>query len=75
MGFLVIFIVCRDGSSWYMEIVFFMVHGDGCILRTYRVLDKCVVYDFIWHVILGIRMVLLLCHDILFIRIKSFDML
>ena len=39
------------------------------------VLDKGVVYAFIWHVILGVRMVSLLCHGILLICIYSFDML
>ena len=57
MVHLVIFIVCGDGSSWYVEMVFFMVCGDGCILRTHGVLAKGVVYSFIWHVILGVRMV------------------
>ena len=32
---------------------FFMVCGDGCILRTHRVLGKGVVYTFIF----GVRMV------------------
>ena len=69
MGFLVIFMVCVDDSSWYVEIVFFMVCGDGCILRNNGVLGKGVVYDFIWHVILGVRMVSVLCHDILLIQV------
>ena len=69
MEFLVIFMVCGDGSSWYVEMVFFMVCGDGCILRTYEVLGKGVVYAFIWHVILGVRMVSLLSHGILLIRV------
>ena len=69
MEFLVIFMVCGDGSSWYVEMVFFMVYGDGCILRTHRVLGKAVVYAFILHVILGMRMVSLLCNGILLIRI------
>ena len=48
MGFLVIFMVYGDGSSWYVEVVFFfMVHEDGCILRTNEVLGKGVVYAFI----------------------------
>ena len=47
--------------------VFFMVYGDGYILRTHRVLGKGVVYAFILHVILGVRMVSLLCHVILLI--------
>ena len=34
-------------------LVFLMVYGDGCILRTHRVLGKGVVYAFI----LGMRMV------------------
>ena len=59
MEFLVIFMVCGDG--------FLHVCGDGCILRTHRVLGKGVVYAFIWHVILGVRMVSLLCHGILLI--------
>ena len=59
MGFLIILMVC----------------GDGCILRTYGVLGKGVVYSFIWHVILSVRMVLLLCHDIILMHISSFDML
>ena len=67
MGFLVIFMVCGDGSSWYIEMVFFMVYGDGCILRTYGVLGKGVFYAFVLHVILGVRMVSFLCHDILLI--------
>ena len=54
---------------------FFMVCGDGCILRAHVVLGKGVVYVFIWHVILGLRMVSLLCHDILLIHIYNFDML
>ena len=57
--------VCGDGSSWYVEMVFFMVYGDGCILRTYGILGKGVVYAFI----LGVRMVLFLCHGVLLIRI------
>ena len=65
MVHLVIFMVCGDGSSWYVEMVFFMVYGDGCILRTYGVLGKGVVYTFI----LGVRMVSLLCHGILLIRV------
>ena len=70
IGFLVMFMVCGDGSSWYVEMVFFfMVYGDGFILRTYGVLGKGVVYTFIWHVILGVRMVSLLCHGILLIHI------
>ena len=52
-----------------VHLVSFMVCGDGCILRTYRVLGKGVVYAFIWHVILGVRMVSLLCHGILLIRV------
>ena len=52
-----------------------MVCGDGCILRTHKVLGKGVVYAFIWHVILGVRMVSFLCHGILLIRIQSCDML
>ena len=67
MRFLVIFMVCGDSSSWYVEMVFFMVCGDGCILRTYEVLGKGVVNAFIQHVILGVRMVSLLCHGILLI--------
>ena len=69
MEFLVIFMVCEDGSSWYVEMVFFMVYGDGYILRTHKVLGKGVVYAFIWHVILGMRMISLLCHGILLIRV------
>ena len=57
-GALGIFMVCGDGSSWYVEMVFFMVCEDGCILRTHRVLGKGVVYAFILHGILGVRMVL-----------------
>ena len=56
---------CTLFSSWYVEMVFFMVYGDGCILRTYVILGKGVVYAFI----LGVRMVSLLCHGILLIRI------
>ena len=59
------FLVSGDGSSWYVEMVFFMVCGDGCILRTYGVFGKGVVYTFI----LGVRMVLFLCHGILLICI------
>ena len=69
MGFLVIFMFYGDGSSWYVEMVFFMVCGDGCILRTNGVLGKGVVYAFIWHFILGVRMVSLLCHGILLIHV------
>ena len=29
MGFLVIIMMCGDGSSWYVKMVFFMVCGDG----------------------------------------------
>ena len=47
MGFLVIFIVCGYGSLWYEEMVFFMVCGDGCILRTNGILGKGLVYAFI----------------------------
>ena len=57
MEFLVIFMVCGDGSSWYVEIFFFMLCGDGYILRINGVLGKGVVYSFIWHVILGVKMV------------------
>ena len=46
MGFLVIFMMCRDGSSCYVEMVFFMVCGDGCSLRTYGVLGKGVFYPW-----------------------------
>ena len=75
MGFLVIFMVCGDGFSWCVEMVlhgmwrwfFFMVCGDGCILRTNGILGIGVVYAFILHVILGVRMVSLLCHDIILI--------
>ena len=63
MVHLVIFMVCGDRSSWYVEMVFFMVYGDGYILRTYGVLGKGVVYAFI----LGVRMVSFLCHGILLI--------
>ena len=52
-----------------VHLVIFMVCGDGCILRTYGVLGKGVVYDFIWHVILGGKMVSLLYHGILLIRV------
>ena len=48
-----------------------MVCGDGCILRTHRVLGKGVVYV----IILGVRMVSFLCHGILLIHIWSCDML
>ena len=49
---------CRSTFDICMvHLVFFMVCGDGCILRTYGVLGKGVVYAFIWHVILGVRMV------------------
>ena len=34
-------------SSWYVEMDFFMVCGDGCTLRTNGVLSKGVVYAFI----------------------------
>ena len=37
-------------SSWCVEMVFFMVCGDGCILRTYGVLGKGIVYAFIFYV-------------------------
>jgi hypothetical protein len=47
MEFLVIFMVRGDGSSQYVEMVFFMVFGDGCILRHNEVLGKGVVYAFI----------------------------
>ena len=47
MEFLVIFMVCGEGSSWYVEIVFFMAYGDGCILRIHRVIGKGVVNTFI----------------------------
>ena len=46
MEFLVIFMLCRDDSSCYVEIFylfFFMVCGDGCILRTHGVIGKGVV--------------------------------
>ena len=38
------------GSSWYVEMVFFMVYGDGCILRTHKVPGKGVVYvlSLVW---------------------------
>ena len=35
-------------------LVISMVCGDGCILRSSGVLDKGVVYAFIFHVILGV---------------------
>ena len=44
---------------------FFMVCGDGCILRTHRVPSKGVVYV----IILGVRMVSFLCHGILLIHV------
>ena len=44
---------------------FFMVCGDGCILRTHRVLGKGVVYV----IIIGVRMVSLLCHGILLMHV------
>ena len=44
MEFLAIFMVCGDGSSCYVEMVFFMVYGDGCILRTHRVVGEGVIY-------------------------------
>ena len=47
MGLLVIFMVCGDGSSWYVEMVFFMVCGDDYILRTNGVLGKGVVCAFV----------------------------
>ena len=47
MEFLAIFMVCGDGSSRYVDMDFFMVFGDGCILRTNEVLGKGVVYAFI----------------------------
>ena len=46
-----------------VHLVIFMVCGDGCILRTYGVPGKGVVYV----IILGVRMVSFLCHDILLI--------
>ena len=66
-------------SSWCVEMVFFEVYGDGCILRTNSVLGKGVVYVFIWHVILGIKMVsffmswytLDTCLDILHVMVCS----
>ena len=69
MGFLIIFMVYGDGSLWYVEMVFFMVCGDGCILRTNGDLGKGVVYTFIRYVILGVRIVSLLYHSILLICI------
>ena len=48
-----------------VHLIFFMVCGDGCILRTHRVLGKGVVYV----IILGVRMVSFLCHGILLIDI------
>ena len=39
-----------------------MVCGYGCILRTHRVLGKVVIYVFI----LGVRMVLFICHLVSF---------
>ena len=48
-----------------VHLIFFMVYGDGFILRTYGVPDKGVVYAFI----LGVRMVSLLCHGLLLIRV------
>ena len=38
---------CTWLSSWCVEMVFFMVYGDGCILRTNEVFGKGVVYAFI----------------------------
>ena len=38
-------------------LVIFMVCGYCCILRTNGVLGKDVVYAFIYHFILGVRMV------------------
>ena len=67
--------VYGDGFAQYVDMVFFMVCGDGCVLRTHGVLRKSVVYAFIWHVILGVSMVSLLFHSILLIRVYSFDML
>ena len=48
-----------------MEMVLFIVYGDGCILRTHRVPSKGVVYV----IILGVRMVSFLCHGILLIHV------
>ena len=60
------FCCCRSTFDICMvHLVLFMVCGDGCILRTHRVLGKGVVYAFI----LGVRMVSLLCHGILLIHI------
>ena len=44
---LTIFMVCGYGSSWHVEIIFFMVCGDGFIFRANGVLGKGVVYAFI----------------------------
>ena len=61
---------CRSTFDICMvHLIFFMVCGDGCILRTHRVLGKGVVFAFIWHVILGLMMVSFLCYGILLIRI------
>ena len=64
-GICMVHLVLHDMWRWF----FFMVYGDGCILRTHRVLGKGVVYAFILNVILGVRMVSLLCHGILLICI------
>ena len=57
---------CKNIFDIFMvHLVFFMVCGDGCILRTYGVLGKGVVYV----IILGVRMVSFLFHGILLIRI------
>ena len=69
MGVLGILMVWGDSSSWNVEMVFFMVCGDGFILRTYRVLGKGVVYDFIWHAIFGVRNGFILCHGILLVHV------
>ena len=61
---------CRSTFDICMvHLIIFMVCGDGCILRSYGVLGKGVVYAFIWHIILGVRMVSFICHGILLILI------
>ena len=47
MNILVIIMVCGDGSSWYIEMGFFMVCEGCCIFRTHKVLSNGVVDGFI----------------------------
>ena len=62
----VFFMVCGDGSSWYVEMVF----SSWCVemVSSWGLIGFLVKVWFM-HFILGVRMVSFLCHGILLIRV------